>query len=127
MVPIRKLDTIGAIGNYWVVCAAALRAGGLTLMQALDDATSIAMENVQVYSELEQRVHDRTVALERANEEIRQSTGLLTDRTGQRIKLCLVDPAGSTEGPGASNPRASCRPSSLAGTASTTAGLTTIT
>ncbi|BBY92814.1 hypothetical protein MGALJ_24830 [Mycobacterium gallinarum] len=77
MVPIRKLDPIGAIGNYWA-CARQPSEQEVSLLQALADATSIAMENVQVYSELEQRVHDRTVALERANDEIRQKTGRLT-------------------------------------------------
>lgn len=69
MVPIRKLDPIGAIGNYWahrhVPSEQEVR-----LLQALADSTSIAMENVQVYSELEQRVRDRTAELQRANEEI---------------------------------------------------------
>jgi serine phosphatase RsbU (regulator of sigma subunit) len=77
MVPIRKLDPIGAIGNYWAR-ARQPSEQEVSLLQALADATSIAMENVQVYSELEQRVHDRTVALELANEEIRQQTDNLT-------------------------------------------------
>ncbi len=84
MVPIRKLDPIGAIGNYWAY-ARQPSEQEVSLLQALADATSIAMENVQVYSELEQRVHDRTVALEQANdalehanEEIRQKTDHLT-------------------------------------------------
>jgi serine phosphatase RsbU (regulator of sigma subunit) len=77
MVPIRKLDPIGAIGNYW---AYERQPSGkeVFLLQALADATSIAMENVQVYSELEDRVRDRTAALERANEEIRKQTDRLT-------------------------------------------------
>lgn len=77
MVPIRKIDPIGAIGNYWAD-ARQPSEQEVSLLQALADATSIAMENVQVYSELEQRVRDRTVALERANEEIRQKTDHLT-------------------------------------------------
>lgn len=44
----------------------------MRLLQALADSTSMAMENVAIYSEMEQRVRDRTAALERANEEIRR-------------------------------------------------------
>lgn len=71
MVPIRKLEPIGAIGNYW---ASRHQPSDqeVHLLQALADSTSIAMENVRVYSELERRVRDRTAALEDANEEIRR-------------------------------------------------------
>ncbi|OBG53030.1 diguanylate cyclase [Mycobacterium sp. E1715] len=69
MVPIRKLDPIGAIGNYWAHRHPPSEQE-VRLLQALADSTSIAMENVAVYSELEQRVRDRTAELERANEEI---------------------------------------------------------
>lgn len=71
MVPIRKLDPVGAIGAYWAVERTATP-HEVSLLQALADSTSIAMENVQVYAELEQRVRDRTADLEQANEEIRQ-------------------------------------------------------
>lgn len=85
MVPIRKLDPIGAIGNYWAHQRQPSEQE-VSLLQALADATSVAMENVQVYSELEQRVYERTAALERANSEIRQLsvtdelTGLINRR-----------------------------------------------
>jgi diguanylate cyclase (GGDEF)-like protein len=42
----------------------------ISLLQGLADSTSVAMENVGVYAELEQRVLDRTTALQQANEEI---------------------------------------------------------
>lgn len=71
MVPIRKLDPIGAIGNFWANPHPPSEQE-VRLLQALADSTSIAMENVQIYSELEQRVRDRTAALEKANEEIRR-------------------------------------------------------
>lgn len=71
MVPIRKLDPIGAIGNYWATTHQPSEQE-VHLLQALADSTSIAMENIQVYSELEQRVLDRTAALQNANEEIRR-------------------------------------------------------
>jgi GAF domain-containing protein len=71
MVPIRKLDPIGAIGNYWAHERQPSEQE-VSLLQALADATSIAMEHIQIYAELEQRVRDRTAELETANEEIRQ-------------------------------------------------------
>lgn len=51
MVPIRRADPLGAIGNYW---ATRHRAGEqeVELLQALADSTAVAMENVRFYSEL---------------------------------------------------------------------------
>jgi signal transduction histidine kinase len=69
VVPIRTAEPIGAIGNYWS------RRHRPTLeevrvLQALADSTSIAIENVRVYAELEKRVRERTAALETANQEL---------------------------------------------------------
>ncbi|MCF2148282.1 GAF domain-containing protein [Desmonostoc muscorum LEGE 12446] len=64
MVPIRTCNPIGAIGTYW----AKLHQPTLEqvkLLQALADTTAVAMENVQIYGELEQRVRNRTAALEK--------------------------------------------------------------
>ncbi|WP_237568785.1 GGDEF domain-containing protein [Mycolicibacterium lacusdiani] len=80
MVPIRSLDPVGAIGNYWADEREPSERE-VALLQALADATSIAMENVHVYAELEQRVLDRTVELERANEKIQQLS-VTDDLTG---------------------------------------------
>ena len=52
MVPIRQLDPVGAIGNYWADAHQATERE-LTLLQALADSTAVAMENVRVYAELE--------------------------------------------------------------------------
>ena len=53
MIPIRQLDPIGAIGNYW---ATPHRASNreVELLQALADSTAVAMENVRVYEELDE-------------------------------------------------------------------------
>jgi diguanylate cyclase (GGDEF)-like protein len=76
MVPIRAKDPVGAIGNYW---ARMYRPDPLQMkiLQALADTTSVALENVQLYGTLENRVRERTAELEQANEEIRQLS--LTD------------------------------------------------
>jgi diguanylate cyclase (GGDEF)-like protein len=85
MVPIRTLDPIGAIGNYWSYERQPSERE-VSLLQALADSTSVAMENVAVYTELEERVRDRTADLEKAKEEIHrlsisdELTGLLNRR-----------------------------------------------
>lgn len=99
MVPIRSFDPIGAIGNYWAEDHLATEEE-IKLLQALADATSIAMENVAVYSELERRVAERTATLEKANAEISRLsitdslTGLLNRRgfftaAGQQLSDAL--------------------------------------
>lgn len=94
MVPIRKLEPIGAIGNYWS-CKHQPSDREVSLLQALADATSVAMENVQVYSELEERVRDRTAELTKANEEIRQLaiTDELTGLSNRRGFYLMADAA----------------------------------
>jgi len=69
MVPIRTESPIGAIGNYWASQHLATPEE-VKLIQTLADTTSVAIENVQVYNELEQRVRDRTAQLEAANQEL---------------------------------------------------------
>jgi len=69
MVPIRSTAPIGAIGNYWATPHAP-SVEEVTLIQALADTTSVAIENVQLYSGLEQRVRDRTDELVEANKEL---------------------------------------------------------
>ncbi len=73
MVPIRTARPIGAIGNYWATRRQP-RPEEVRLLQALADSTSVAMENVQLYSELEQKVLDRTARLQAANEELEAFT-----------------------------------------------------
>ncbi|WP_353932556.1 sensor domain-containing diguanylate cyclase [Okeanomitos corallinicola TIOX110] len=68
MVPIRTQEPIGAIGTYWATHHQPT-VEEVKVLQALADVTSVAMENVEVYAELEQRVKNRTIALEREIEE----------------------------------------------------------
>ncbi len=69
MVPIRLKSPIGAIGVYWAHRKHATP-DEVALIQALANTTSVAMENVQVYTELEQRVALRTQQLEGLNKEL---------------------------------------------------------
>jgi len=65
MVPVRLANPIAAIGNYWATRRAP-SATELRLLQALADSTSIALENVALYSALEGRLQERTRALDAA-------------------------------------------------------------
>lgn len=71
MVPIRALDPIGAIGSYWAQPHQPLPEE-VHLLQALADSTSIALENIALYADLERRVQERTAALERMHDEVRR-------------------------------------------------------
>lgn len=92
MVPIRKLDPVGAIGNYWADEHMATERE-VSLLQALADATSVAMENVQISAELERRVLDRTADLERVSNEMLQLsvTDDLTGVTNRRGFYLLAE------------------------------------
>lgn len=94
MVPIRKLNPVGAIGNYWAAETLPTE-HQISLLQSLADATSVALENVQVYEQLEQRVRDRTADLERANDAILHlsHTDDLTGVTNRRGFYLLAEPA----------------------------------
>lgn len=80
VVPIRTLDPIGAIGNYWSHPHQA-SAREVELLQSLADSVSIVMENLNVYQELEARVRMRTEELEQAVQQIRRLS-ITDDLTG---------------------------------------------
>ncbi|MBC9251298.1 diguanylate cyclase [Pseudomonas alcaligenes] len=69
MVPIRTREPIGAIGNYWA-SEHQPSPEEVSLLQALADSTSIAIENVQLYQSLERRVEERTRELQQAYDRI---------------------------------------------------------
>jgi signal transduction histidine kinase len=69
MVPIRSLDPVGAIGTYWATLRMP-KPEEVKILQALANCTSVAMENVQLYSGLEQKVAERTARLQALNEEL---------------------------------------------------------
>lgn len=94
MVPIRKADPVGAIGNYWSYVRQPSERE-IALLQALADSTSVAMTNVQILADLEDQVRDRTAELERANEQNRQLaiTDELTGLNNRRGFYRLAEPA----------------------------------
>ena len=69
MMPIRALAPIGAIGVYW---SRPHRATGeeVELLQALADSTSVAIESVDLVSNLEQRMTQRTSELHRRSAQL---------------------------------------------------------
>jgi serine/threonine protein kinase len=69
MVPIRTLDPVGAIGNYWAEYHQPTDEE-VALLQALADSTAVAMENVRLFAELEERVRLRTAELEEVNRQL---------------------------------------------------------
>jgi len=69
MVPIRVEAPIGAIGNYWAEPHRAT-AEEVELLQALANTTAVAIEDVQLYNDLERRVRERTRQLEAAYQEL---------------------------------------------------------
>jgi len=70
MVPIGVADPVGAIGNYWAQQRQPSDEEEALLLQ-LGELTAIAMENVQVCSELERLLRERTTALEKVQAEVR--------------------------------------------------------
>jgi signal transduction histidine kinase len=69
MVPIRTELPIGAIGNYWAKTHQATP-HEIEVLQALANTTSVALESVELYSDLERRVNERTLLLAHTNQEL---------------------------------------------------------
>jgi K+-sensing histidine kinase KdpD len=105
MVPIRSTAPIGAIGNYWArqhECTPEQ----LALLEALANTTAVAMENVQVYQDLERQVRERTRELQLANQELESFSFAVSHdlRTPVRHMNALLDRI-ETESQAAAVPR----------------------
>lgn len=90
MVPIRTIEPIGAIGIYWATYHQPT-VEEVKLLQALADTTAVAMENVQVYSELEQRVRHRTAQLQTINQQLAQEIEDRRKAEAEVRRLSLTD------------------------------------
>lgn len=90
MVPIRTLDPIGAIGIYWATLHQPT-VQEVKLLQALADTTAVAMENVQVYSELEERVRHRTAQLQTLNQQLAEEIEERRKAEAEVRQLSLTD------------------------------------
>lgn len=62
MVPIRTMDPIGAIGNYWAEYRQPTTEE-ISMLQALADITAVSIENIEVKNTLEEKVKERTKEL----------------------------------------------------------------
>ncbi|HSD87939.1 MAG TPA: ATP-binding protein [Kofleriaceae bacterium] len=76
MVPIRTEEPVGAIGTYWASPHRAT-AEEIELLATLANSTSIALENVQLYEQLEQRVEQRTADLVRVQRQKEELAALI--------------------------------------------------
>jgi signal transduction histidine kinase len=89
MVPIRSAAPIGAIGTYWAARRAPTPAE-VQLLQALADSTSVAMENVEVYADLEARVAARTAELGAARADLARKNDALVALAQQKEELSAL-------------------------------------
>ncbi|MFN6946920.1 MAG: sensor histidine kinase, partial [Cytophagaceae bacterium] len=71
MVPIRTMDPIGAIGNYWAKTHHPTTEE-VELLQALADITAVSIENVYIYNELDNKLKERTKMLKHLSEQNQQ-------------------------------------------------------
>lgn len=89
MVPIRSENPIGAIGNYWSDFHMATEEE-VRLLGLLANSTSIAMENVSLYSDLERQLQHRDEFLSIAAHEIKTPITPLDLRI-QQIQKIITD------------------------------------
>ena len=90
MVPIRTQSPIGAIGNYWASHHVATD-DELRILQALADSTAVAIENIRIHKELEDRIRERTSQLETVNQELRAEAVLRKQMEAKVLQLSLTD------------------------------------
>ncbi len=80
MVPIRTIDPIGAIGNYWAVQHNP-SPQEVALLQALADITAVSVENINYRNQLIDRLSERKkmlVQLEKQKEQLEEFTQMIS-------------------------------------------------
>jgi diguanylate cyclase (GGDEF)-like protein len=88
--PIRTQSPVGAIGSYWATTHRPT-SEQLRILQALADSTAVAMENVRIHQELEERLRQRTEELEAANTALRNEAVLRKQMEAKVVRLSLTD------------------------------------
>ena len=68
MVPIRTIEPIGAIGNYWASRHHPSKKE-VALLQALADITAVSIENIEVRNKLKEKLKERTLMLKQLEEQ----------------------------------------------------------
>ncbi|HET9932248.1 MAG TPA: ATP-binding protein [Polyangiaceae bacterium] len=86
MIPVRTESPIAAIGNYWATRRLPTDIE-MKLLQALANSTSVALENAQLYAELEERIAQRSAALESARRAEAQALKELEERRRTQAQL----------------------------------------
>jgi PAS domain S-box-containing protein len=90
MVPIRTLEPLGAIGNYWAAPHTPTPQQ-IEILQALADTTAVALENVRLWAELEQRVQQRTAALRAILDNVQVGVAFTRDGRIERANPRLAE------------------------------------
>ncbi len=105
MVPIRTSAPVGAIGNYWATLHRATE-GEVRLLRALADLTSVAMENVQLYVELQAKIREVEGAVRVRDEFISVAAHeLRTPLTAMLLQLQRLEELTETEDVARSHPK----------------------
>lgn len=99
VVPIRTAAPVGAIGSYWRSPHLAT-SGEVKLLSALADLISVAMENVQLYGELQKRIREAQDAVQVRDEFIIAAAHeLRTPLTAMLLQLQRLEKLSSGRSP----------------------------
>lgn len=107
MVPIRTSAPVGAIGNYWAKPHRATE-GEVKLLRALADLTSVTMENVQLYADLQTKMRQVEAAVQARDDFISVAAHeLRTPLTAMLLQLQQLEELTATDSIGAAHTKLS--------------------